>query len=285
MEYTRLRISRVDGVGHIELSRPEEFNRMPPAFWQEFPAAVAEMDTGGDVRVVILSSTGKHFSSGMDLAVFTEARAPVSRDRGRLGEAGRRGIGRFQDAFNVLQDVRMPVIAAVQGACMGGGVDMVAACDMRYCTADAFFCIQEINIGLAADVGTLQRLPLLIPDGLMRELAYTGRRMYAEEAQQVGLVNAVFETRESMLETVRGIAGQIASQSPLAVTSTKHLLNYGREHGVRDSLAYQQVWMGAVSHGGDMARYFDAKSRGEEAEYEDLPPLPSANVPGAEGTP
>ena len=285
MEYTRLRISRVDGVGHIELSRPEEFNRMPPAFWEEFPAAVAEMDTGGDVRVVILSSTGKHFSSGMDLAVFTEARAPVSRDRGRLGEAGRRGIGRFQDAFNVLQDVRMPVIAAVQGACMGGGVDMVAACDMRYCTADAFFCIQEINIGLAADVGTLQRLPLLIPDGLMRELAYTGRRMYAEEAQQVGLVNAVFETRESMLETVRGIAGQIASQSPLAVTSTKHLLNYGREHGVRDSLAYQQVWMGAVSHGGDMARYFDAKSRGEEAEYEDLPPLPSANVPGAEGTP
>ncbi len=285
MEYTRLRISRVDGVGHIELSRPDEFNRMPPAFWQEFPAAVAEMDAGGDVRVVILSSTGKHFSSGMDLAVFTEARASVSRDRGRLGEAGRRGIGRFQDAFNVLQDVRMPVIAAVQGACMGGGVDMVAACDMRYCTADAFFCIQEINIGLAADVGTLQRLPLLIPDGLMRELAYTGRRMYAEEAQQVGLVNAVFETRESMLETVRGIAGQIASQSPLAVTSTKHLLNYGREHGVRDSLAYQQVWMGAVSHGGDMARYFDAKSRGEEAEYEDLPPLPSANVPGAEGTP
>ena len=285
MEYTRLRISRVDGVGHIELSRPEEFNRMPPAFWEEFPAAVAEMDTGGDVRVVILSSTGKHFSSGMDLAVFTEARAPVSRDRGRLGEAGRRGIGRFQDAFNVLQDVRMPVIAAVQGACMGGGVDMVAACDMRYCTADAFFCIQEINIGDAADVGTLQRLPLLIPDGLMRELAYTGRRMYAEEAQQVGLVNAVFETRESMLETVRGIAGQIASKSPLAVTSTKHLLNYGREHGVRDSLAYQQVWMGAVSHGGDMARYFDAKSRGEEAEYEDLPPLPSANVPGAEGTP
>lgn len=285
MEYTRLRISRVDGVGHIELSRPEEFNRMPPAFWEEFPAAVAEMDAGGDVRVVILSSTGKHFSSGMDLAVFTEARAPMSRDRGRLGEAGRRGIGRFQDAFNVLQDVRMPVIAAVQGACMGGGVDMVAACDMRYCTADAFFCIQEINIGLAADVGTLQRLPLLIPDGLMRELAYTGRRMYAEEAKEVGLVNAVFETHESMLETVRGIAGQIASKSPLAVTSTKHLLNYGREHGVRDSLAYQQVWMGAVSHGGDMARYFDAKSRGEEAEYEDLPPLPSANVPGAEGTP
>ncbi len=285
MEYTRLRVSRVDGVGHIELSRPDEFNRMPPAFWEEFPAAVAEMDAGGDARVVILSSTGKHFSSGMDLAVFAEARAPVSRDRGRLGEAGRRSIGRFQDAFNVLQDVRMPVIAAVQGACMGGGVDMVAACDMRYCTADAFFCIQEINIGLAADVGTLQRLPLLIPDGLMRELAYTGRRMYADEAQEVGLVNAVFETHESMLETVRGIASQIASKSPLAVTSTKHLLNYGREHGVRDTLAYQQVWMGAVSHGGDMARYFEAKSRGEEAEYEDLPPLPSANVPGAESTP
>ena len=272
MTYTRLRVSKSDGIAHIELSCPEEFNRMPPAFWEEFPAAVAEMDADGYARVLVLSSTGKHFSSGMDLKVFTDAPPPTTRDRGRLGEAGVRRIALAQDAFNGLEEMRIPVIAAIQGGCIGGGMDMVAACDIRYCTADAFFCIQEINIGLAADVGTLQRLPLLIPDGLMRELAYTGRRMYAEEAKEVGLVNAVFETHESMLETVRGIAGQIAAKSPLAVTSTKHLLNYGRDHGVRETLAYQQVWMGAVSHGGDMAKYFEAKSRGEEAEYENLTP-------------
>ncbi len=283
MTYTRLRVEKTGGVGHIELSCPEEFNRMPPAFWEEFPAAVAEMDADGEARVVILSSTGKHFSSGMDLKVFTEAAPPVTRDPGRLGEAGVRNIGRFQDAFNVLQDVRIPVIAAVQGGCIGGGVDMVAACDMRYCTADAFFCIQEINIGLAADVGTLQRLPLLIPDGLMRELAYTGRRMYAEEAKEVGLVNAVFETHESMLDTVRGIAGQIAAKSPLAVTSTKHLLNYGRDHGVRETLAYQRVWMGAVSHGAEMGKYFQAKSRGQEPQFENLTPLRKGRESAGEG--
>ena len=287
MTYTRLRVAKSDGIGSIELSCPEEFNRMPPAFWEEFPAAVAELDAAGDARVIVLSSTGKHFSSGMDLKVFTDAPPPVTRDKGRLGEAGIRGVGRFQDAFSVLQDVRIPVIAAVQGGCIGGAVDMVAACDMRYCTVDAFFCIQEINIGLAADVGTLQRLPLLIPDGLMRELAYTGRRMYAEEAKEVGLVNAVFETHESMLETVGGIAGQIASKSPLAVTSTKHLLNYGRDHGVRETLAYQRVWMGAVSHGGEMAKYFEARSRGEEPVFEDLTPArperPVASQGASEG--
>ena len=282
MTYTRLRVAKSEGVGNIELSCPEEFNRMPPAFWEEFPAAVAEMDADGEARVLILSSSGKHFSSGMDLKVFTEAPPPVTQDRGRLGEAGIRNIARFQGAFNVLQDVRIPVIAAVQGGCIGGAVDMVAACDMRYCTADAFFCIQEINIGLAADVGTLQRLPLLIPDGLMRELAYTGRRMYAEEAKAVGLVNAVFETRESMLDTVRGIAGQIAAKSPLAVTSTKHLLNYGRDHGVRETLAYQQVWMGAVNHGAEMGKYFAAKSEGREPAFENLTPLRTARADAAE---
>ena len=276
MTYTRMNVTSADGLGCIELNRPDEYNSMPPAFWQELPRAVAELDATGNVRALVLASTGKHFSAGMDLSVFTSpssSGATPPLETGRRGEAARRSIGRFQDAFTSLVNARMPVLAAVQGGCIGGGVDLVAACDMRYCTQDAFFCIQEVNIGLAADVGTLQRLPLLIPDGLMRELAYTGRRMYAEEALQAGLVNQVFDTHEEMLRRVRGIAAEIASKSPLAVASTKHMLEYGREHGVEQSLAYQRTWMGAVSHGGDMAKYFAAKQKGETPEYDDLAPL------------
>ena len=276
MAYTRMNVGKADGVGSIELDQPGEYNRMPPAFWKEFPRAVQELDAGGDVRALIIAATGKHFSAGMDLSVFTGGgdNPAQGADGGRRGEVAQRRIGEFQDAFTAVAAARMPVLAAVQGGCIGGGVDLVAACDMRYCTEDAFFCIQEVNIGLAADVGTLQRLPLLIPDGLMRELAYTGRRLYADEAQRAGLVNAVFETHEAMLEAVRGIAREIAAKSPLAVASTKHMLDYTREHGVEQSLAYQRVWMGAVNHGGDMAKYFAARAQGELPRYDDLAPLP-----------
>ncbi len=272
MTYTRMNVSAENGVGRIELNQPDEYNRMPLAFWRELPLALRKLDAGGDVRALVLSSTGKHFSAGMDLSVFTSS-ARRDLDRGRAGEAGRRHIDRMQNVFNGLEAVRMPVLAAVQGGCVGGGVDLVAACDARYCTADAFFCIQEINIGMAADVGTLQRLPRLIPDGLMRELAYTGRRMHADEALSCGLVNAVYDSHEQMREAVGAIAAEIASKSPLAVTSTKHLLNYSRDHGVHDALAYQQLWMGAVTQGGEMAEYFKAKADGRDPVYADLPPL------------
>lgn len=272
MTYTRMNVSAENGVGRIELNQPDEYNRMPLAFWRELPLALRKLDAGGDVRALVLSSTGKHFSAGMDLSVFTGS-ARRDLDRGRAGEAGRRHIDRMQNVFNGLEAVRMPVLAAVQGGCVGGGVDLVAACDARYCTADAFFCIQEINIGMAADVGTLQRLPRLIPDGLMRELAYTGRRMHADEALSCGLVNAVYDSHEQMREAVGAIAAEIASKSPLAVTSTKHLLNYSRDHGVHDALAYQQLWMGAVTQGGEMAEYFKAKADGRDPVYADLPPL------------
>ncbi|MFM8355712.1 MAG: enoyl-CoA hydratase-related protein [Gammaproteobacteria bacterium] len=272
MTYTRLNVTVADRIGHIELSVPDEYNRMPPAFWTEFPAALDALDQRGDVRALIISSTGKHFTAGMDVTAFTGGRE-ARWDRGRAGEASRRHLDRLQRVFTRLEALRMPVLVAVQGGCIGGGVDMIAACDIRYCTADAFFCIQEINIGLAADVGTLQRLPKLLPDGLMRELAYTGRRMPAEEALARGLVNRVFATQAEMHAGVRDIALEIARKSPLAVTSTKHLLNYGREHTVADTLAYQQVWMGAVSQGDEIAAYFKAKAAGTEPEFGDLPPL------------
>jgi len=273
--YTRMDVALESGVGCIRLNQPEEYNRMPAAFWTEFPAAVASLDASGQARALIIASTGKHFCAGMDLSVFTEGRGPEL-ERGRAGEAARRRLGGLQDVFSGLERARMPVLAAVQGGCVGGGVDLVAACDMRYCTTDAFFCIQEINIGLAADVGTLQRLPRLIPEGLMRELAYTGRRMHAAEAKEIGLVNRVFDTQDEMLDAVQAIAREIASKSPLAVASSKHLLNYGRDHSIAETLDYQQLWMGAVPQGGEMAAYFKARSEGVEPRYEDLAPLDEA---------
>lgn len=272
MSYTRLTLSIEDRIGHLQLSRGDEYNRMPPAFWQEFPQALEDVDRRGDVRALIVSSTGKHFTAGMDVSAFTGTREQ-SLDRGRAGDLARRNLNRLQQVFSRLESLRMPVLAAIQGGCIGGGVDLVAACDMRYCTADAFFCIQEINIGLAADVGTLQRLPKLIPEGLMRELAYTGRRMPAAEALERGLVNAVFPTQDAMLEQVAALARDIATKSPLAIHSTKHLLNYGRDHSIADTLDYQQLWMGAVSQGEEISTYFKAKQQGAEPEYRDLPPL------------
>lgn len=273
MTYTRLRSEIDNKVGRITLSKPDEFNRMPPAFWSEFPEAIEEMDESGAIRALVISAEGKHFTSGMDTSVFTSGRSGPEYEAGRRGERSRRHIARLQDSFSVIERVRMPVIAAIQGACIGGGVDMISACDMRYCTSDAFFCIQEINIGMAADVGTLQRLPNLIPTGLMRELAYTGRRLFAEEAKSIGLVNEVYDTHSHMLEAVMSIAEEIAKKSPLAVASTKHLLGYGEEHSVSDTLDYQTLWMGSISQGGEMAKYFNAKQQGNEPEFDDLPPL------------
>ncbi|MEZ5561246.1 MAG: enoyl-CoA hydratase-related protein [Pseudomonadales bacterium] len=272
MSYTRLQLEVTGKIGHLRLCQPDEYNRMPPAFWSEFPRALDELDARGDVRALVISSTGKHFSAGMDVSAFTGG-ATQRWDRGRAGDLARRNLDRLQRVFTRLETLRMPVLAAVQGGCVGGGVDLVAACDMRYCTADAFFCIQEINIGLAADVGTLQRLPKLIPEGLMRELAYTGRRLHADEARAAGLVNAVYPDQSALLEGVLAIAAQIATKSPLAVTSTKHLLDFGRDHSVDETLRYQQLWMGAVSQSDEIATYFKAKAEGREPEYPDLPPL------------
>ena len=272
-DYTRLSTSvDEDGVAQLTLTAADEFNRMPPAFWIEFPEALSTLDESGAVRVVVISALGKHFSSGLDTTMFGGLRE-ANMDAGRRGEASIRNINRMQDAFSVIERVRMPVIAAVQGGCIGGGVDLASACDIRYCTSDAFFCIQEINIGMAADVGTLQRLPNLIPDGLMRELAYTGRRMYADEARDIGLVNEVFDDRDSMMKSVNAIAEEIATKSPLAVTSTKHLLNYGRDHSIKDTLDYQQVWMSGVPQGGEIVKYFTAKGEGTAATFDDLGPI------------
>jgi enoyl-CoA hydratase len=255
---------------------------MTPAFWRELPAAVNQLSDEGEARVIVLSSTGKHFTAGMDLAVFQGDRGTAnaqaesganerSLEVGRARALMRQSALVFQESFNALERARIPVLAAIQGGCIGGGVDMISACDARYCTADAFFCIQEINIGLTADVGTLQRLPRLVPEGIVREMAYTGRRLPAQKALAVGLVNEVFATHEAMLEGVHAIAAEIAEKSPLAVWGSKEMLNYTRDHSIEDGLNYIATWQAGMFFGGDMAEAFVAKKDGRQAQFQNLP--------------
>jgi enoyl-CoA hydratase len=263
-----------DGVAHLRLNRPDALNTMTPDFWRELPELLDEIDRNASARVVVLSSTGRHFSAGMDLAVFTGG-SDLLTEPG-VSEAGRRRAHLFQtvlklqDVFTKLEAIRQPVLAAVQGGCIGGAVDLVCAADMRYATADSFFCVQEINIGMTADVGTLQRLPKLIPEGVARELAYTGDRMPAERAKDVGLVNEVFADHDALIEGVLDIAARIAAHSPLAVWGTKEVVNFARDHTVADSLRYMAAWQSGMFQPGDMMEEFAAKAERRTPSFENL---------------
>ncbi len=275
MGYTCFDVDIADKIAHLRLSRPREYNSMTRAFWGELPAALREIDAAASARVVVISSSGKHFSSGMDLAVFGGQgfSVPGTSETGRLREMLRRTVLELQDTFNALEQIRMPVLTAIQGGCIGGAVDFVSAADMRYCTEDAFFCIQEINIGMVADVGTLQRLPRLIPSGMMRELAYTGRRLPAQRAKEIGLVNEVYATHDAMLEGVMTVAKEICERSPLAIHGTKEMPNFTRDHSVEDSLRYMAAWQSGMFQPADMLESFAAKNEKRPPKYEDLVPF------------
>jgi enoyl-CoA hydratase len=262
-----------DHVAHLRLCRPESLNTMIPAFWSELPAIVKELDRVGEARVIVLSSTGKHFTAGMDLSVFSGGPGQTKGEVGRLRANLRLGVLELQESFSCLERARMPVLAAIQGGCIGGGVDMISACDVRYATRDAFFCIQEINIGMTADVGTLQRLPKIVSEGVVRELAYTGRRMPAERAREVGLVNEVFPDQAALLDGVMQVAREIAARSPLAVWGSKEMLNYSRDHSVADSLNYIATWQTGMFQAADMAEAFRARQEKRDPAFDDLLPV------------
>ncbi len=242
MDFETITLETKDGIAHVTLNRPRVRNAMNTDFWREIKTAFETIDRDPKARVAVISSTGPHFTAGLDLSSFGSILAPSDGDEGRRRHALRRLILDLQGCFSAIEACRVPVLAAVQGGCIGGGVDMVSACDMRYCSEDAYFVIKEIDIGMTADVGTLQRLPHLIPEGLVRELAYTGRNMAAPEAQASGLVNAVFADHETLNAAVLEIAASIAAKSPLAVAGTKEMLNYTRDHSVADGLNHIATW-------------------------------------------
>jgi len=275
LAYTCFDVEIEAGVAHIRLKRPEAMNTMIRAFWNELPAIVRDIDDNARARCIVISSTGKHFSAGMDLAVFGTGGATgvTTADRHTAGESFRRHVHALQDTFSCLDEARMPVLVAIQGGCIGGAVDMTSACDIRYATTDAFFCIQEINIGMTADVGTFPRLCKLIPEGWVRELAYTGRRLPAQKALEIGLVNALFDTHEALIDHVMATAREIASKAPLAVAGSKVMINYARDHSIKDSLDYIATWQVGMFSPALMQEAFKAKQEKRDGDFPDLLPL------------
>ena len=279
MAYRCFNVEIADGIAHIQIKRGDELNTMVPEFWRELPEIVKDIDAGAKARVIVISSTGKHFSGGMDLSVFTSGNsagtsaAASKEERGRTRANLRLSILDIQETFNCLERARMPVLMAIQGGCVGGAVDFASACDCRYATEDAFFVIQEINIGMTADVGTFPRLCKLMPEGMVKELAYAGRRLPAKKAMQFGLVNDVFATQEDMLKHVMALAKDIAEKSPLAVHGSKVMINYARDHSTADGLDYIAIWQaGMYNPETDMRESFVAKAEKRAPKFADLLP-------------
>lgn len=274
VEYKSFNVTVENHIAHVQFSRPQAMNSMDKAFWLELPQCMRDIESQTDARVIVISSTGKHFSAGMDLAVFSDTSTmPQAKDPSRMAESLRRLVLQLQATLSSLEEIRLPVLTAIQGGCIGGALDLVCAADSRYCTADAYFTIKETELGMTADVGTLQRLPKLIPAGIVKELAFTGRKFSAQEAQQFGLVNRVYDDQDSMLEGVMEIAAQIAANSPLAVSGCKEMLNYSRDHSVEDSLKYMATWQAGMFRPNDMMKTFQAKAMKTQPQYDDLLPV------------
>lgn len=271
--FTTLAITVVDRVALLQLTRGDAFNTMNEDFWRELPQALDALNAAADVRALVISSTGKHFSAGMDLQVFAGLDGPEFQlEASRRAERIRRLVLELQSCFSRFEALRMPVLAAIQGGCIGGGVDMVAAADCRYATADCYFTIKEIDLAMTADLGTLQRLPRLMPQGLVRELAFTGRRFTAAEALQYGFVNAVYPDQQQMLDAVMAKAKDIAAHSPLAIHGTKEMLNYARDHTLDDSLRYMAVWQSGMFHATEVQEAMMSQFEKRTPQFEDLQP-------------
>ncbi|MFN3592200.1 MAG: crotonase/enoyl-CoA hydratase family protein [Thermaurantiacus sp.] len=259
-----------DGVAHIQLCRPEALNTMHAAFWREVPEVFAEIDADPTVRAVVISSTGRHFTAGLDLNWAGSTLGDRHPDPGRAREQFRRHVKYMQEPFNAVDRCRVPVIAAVHGGCIGGGVDFITACDIRLGSADCFFTIQEVNIAIVADVGTLQRIPHLLPQGLIRELAYTGRRWPADEAVRHGFLNRVLPDRDATIVAAMEMAREIAAKSPLAIAGIKQVLNAGRDMSIDQGLEYVATWNAAMLQGDDMQRAVLAQMQKAHASFDDL---------------
>jgi enoyl-CoA hydratase len=252
-QLTTIRVELAEHVAELRLNRPERSNAINAPMWQELRAALNWADAEPAVRVVVLAGEGRNFCAGIDLSLLAGVDAGLPKgDSGRRHEALRRLILDLQDCLGAVERCRKPVLAAIQGACIGAGVDLACCCDMRYAAADAQFSVREIDLGMVADVGTLQRLPRLVADGYARELAYTGRNVDAAEASRHGFVNAVFETPQALLAGAGELARAIAAKSPLAIRGTKEMLNYGRDHSVADGLNYVATWNAAMLLGADL---------------------------------
>jgi enoyl-CoA hydratase len=280
MSYKCFDLTIENRIAQVVMNRPEKRNSMIPDFWDELPRIIRDLDDNARARAIVISSTGPHFSAGLDISAFSAGGIAAGADpaeqrhaRRQRGAAFYSNLSRMQESFSALEKCRIPILAAIQGGCIGGGVDLVTACDMRYATEDAFLTIFETNIGLTADVGTFPRLVKLIPEGIVREMAYTGRRMPAREAQAAGLVNRVFTDQKAMLEGVMEVAREIASKAPLAVYGCKRMINYSRDHSTADALDYIGIWNASMLQPDEVIEAMTASREKRAGDFADLPKL------------
>jgi enoyl-CoA hydratase/carnithine racemase len=265
-EYTDIRIDRKDGVAEVVLNRPDKLNAMAPSFFYEIKRAFEEIEDDDSIRAAIIWAEGRLFTAGLDLksagGLLTGGDA-TTRDGSEPSEATKnlktyKTVRRLQDCFSALQVCRKPVIAAIHGKCIGGGLDLITAADIRMCTSDAEFSIFETRIAIIADVGTLQRITPIVGKGIAREMAFTGRFIGSERAVQSHLVNEVFPDKDSMLAGARALAREIAANSPLAVQGTKVVLNYSDEHSTDEGLEYVAQWNSSFLRSDDLTEAMTA---------------------------
>lgn len=276
MAYECFDVSIEDQIAHIRLSRPEKRNAMSSSFWADLPEIVRDIDDNAKARVIVISAdtTGERpiFSAGIDVSMFSSGGVSGNdKNNPQHGAVFYQNVLRLQDSFTALENCRIPVIVAIHGGCIGGGVDLITACDMRYGTSDAYITIYEINVGMTADVGTFPRILNHMPEGVVRELAYTGRRMDAEECEQRGLFNATYESDEAMMEAVMATAREIASKPPLAIYGCKRIITYARDHSTADTLDQIGVWNMSMLIPSEMMEAMMAKGQKRSGTFADLP--------------
>ena len=264
-----------DQVAHVVMKRPEKRNSMIKEFWDELPEVISDIDNNAKARVIVISSTGPHFTSGIDVSLFhglTNSDALTEYERNIQAQSiFYNEVKRLQITFSVLEACRLPIIAAIQGGCIGGGLDLITACDLRYCTKDAFFTLFETNLALTADVGTFPRLAKLIPEGFVKEMAYTGKQISAEDAKGFGLVNEVFDTHDQMLNKVFSTANEIASKAPMAVHGCKKMINFSRDHSTFDTLDYVALWNAGHFKIEEVQEAMTAQKEKRKANFIELP--------------
>ena len=272
MSYPSFDVSIAGNVAHIVLSRPEKRNAMSADFWEDLPKIIQDIDDKAKARVIVISSTGPVFSAGIDVAMFGEdVSGDGDKNNPQYGAGFYNTVKRLQRTFSALEDCRIPVLAAIQGGCYGGGVDLITACDMRYGTQDSFITIYEINVGMTADVGTFPRILNHMPEGIVRELAYTGRKMGADECKARGLFNEVYDDHAALMAAVMKTAQEIAAKPPLAVYGCKRAITYGRDHSTKDALDNIGIWNMSMLIPSEMKEAMMAAKEGRAGEFADLP--------------
>jgi enoyl-CoA hydratase len=272
-DYFTLELDSVTGVATLTFNRPERLNTVGPAFFPALRDAVQSLSDEGRARVLVIRSSGKHFCAGMALDVFASEQPMLDTADARKRLAFQTSLRRLMACISVLDEARFPVICAVQGGCVGAGLDLASACDIRLCTTDAFFCVQEIQIGMAADVGSLQRLPKIVADGVAREMAYTGLRLPADRALAVGLVNAVLPDTVALHARAAELAADIAAKSPLAIAGSKAALNHARDHGTAAALEQMVLLQSAIFDIGEMDKAIGAWKDKRAAGFDPLGPV------------